>query len=70
MLPEVSAMREAPGVRFLKTGPGVVMMLALSAAALVGTIAYVRRAREEERRERPEAVWAEACKEGCAPMGV
>jgi hypothetical protein len=51
-------MREAPEVRWVQTGPGIATLIGLTAAVTAATVAWVRRARGEERRDRQAMVAA------------
>ena len=59
-------MREAPEVRFFKSGPGVATAIAIGVAAVGGALVWMRRAKGQERRER-EAVVIAAPQAGVAP---
>lgn len=51
-------MREAPEVRFFKSGPGVATAIAIGVAAVGGALVWMRRAKGQERREREAVVIA------------
>ncbi|MFN3430429.1 MAG: hypothetical protein ACK46X_10785 [Candidatus Sericytochromatia bacterium] len=51
-------MREAPEVRFFKSGPGTATAIAIGAAAVAGALVWMRRAKGQERREREAVVIA------------